>query len=251
MYKKLVIATIAVLGLQTNVYAGDKETHWAHWSYEGDSGPAQWGGLSEEYALCSEGTHQSPIEITESISATLPKLELNYQTVPLSIKNNGHSVGIKLDNAGELKFGDQSYQILQVHFHAPSEEVINGQHAELSLHFVHKNKQGQFAVLDVLANKGDSNPLIEELIKVWPKTPDEGQQFETTIDITQLLPEDQNYYTYWGSFTTPPCWEGVRWMILKQPITVSEQQLATIHSAYQGNVRPTQPINARYILSSN
>lgn len=248
-YKKLVIATLTVLGLQANVYAGDKD--WAHWGYEGDLGPAKWGSLSEDYALCSEGLYQSPIEITESIPATLPKIELNYQTVPLTIRNNGYSVGIKVDKAGELKFGDESYQILQFHFHAPSEEVIDGKKAELSLHFVHRNEQGQFAVLGLLANKGDSNPLIEELIKVWPTTPGKAQDYETTIDINQLLPEDQSYYTYWGSFTIPPCWEGVRWMILKQPITVSEQQLAKIRSAYQGNVRPTQPINTRYILSSN
>lgn len=249
MCKKVVVTALVTVGLQVNVYAGDKD--WAQWGYEGDLGPAHWGSLSKDYALCSEGLHQSPIEITESIPATLPKIELNYQTVPLTIQNNGHNVMVKADKAGGLKFGDEFYQILQFHFHAPSEEVMNGKQAELSLHFVHKNEQGQLAVLGLLANKGDSNPLIEELIKVWPTTPGEAQHYETTIDMNQLLPEDQNYYTYWGSLTIPPCWEGVRWMIFKQPITISEQQLVTIRSAYQGNVRPTQPINTRYILSSN
>jgi carbonic anhydrase len=285
-YKKLAIATMAALGLQlgacnnetvrSNVDDSKKEQSStlqddmdhskapdnekahalgsAHWSYEGETGPTHWGSLSEEYGLCATGKQQSPIDITESVTADLPPLEFNYGTIPLVIENNGHTIKMTADKAGTLKIGDDEYQLLQFHTHTPSEEAINGEHADMVIHMVHKNAQDQLAVVAVLLDAGDgdtANPLIETLWKVMPKTVGDPQQHDTQIDVNQLLPQDKNYYTFEGSLTTPPCSEGVRWMVLKQRVSISGEQLAQYQSVYHENARPLQAVNDRKLSSSN
>ncbi|MDM8559514.1 carbonic anhydrase family protein [Candidatus Parabeggiatoa sp. HSG14] len=268
VYKKLAIATLAVLGLQMNSYATEKshnsdkadaktESHHAIWTYEGKTGPAHWGSLSEKYALCSTGKQQSPIDISKSTKTDLPQLEFNYNPFPLVIANNGHTIGVVTDKGGLLKIGEESYKLWQFHTHAPSEGTINGKHADMVIHFVHVNAQNKdqlkFAVVGVYLEKGKTaNPLIETLWKVMPKTAsEEPQKHDIQIDAKQLLPQDKNYYTFTGSLTTPPCWEGIKWMILKQPVSISAEQLAQYHALYPHNARPLQPLNGREVLSSN
>jgi len=256
-YKKLAVATVAALGLQLTACNNNDTAHSdvhahsnAHWSYEGETGPSHWGALSEEYALCGTGEQQSPIDITESVTADLPPLEFNYSPIPVVIENNGHT--IKMTATGTLKIADDEYQLLQFHTHSPSEAAINGKPADMVIHLVHKNAQDQLAVVAVLLEVGETaNPLIQTLWDVMPKTVTEPQQHETQIDINQLLPEDKNYYTFDGSLTTPPCSEGVRWMVLKQPVSISAEQLAQYQSVYPKNVRPLQAVNGRKVSSSN
>ncbi len=257
-HKKLAFATLAALGLQLgacNNETDHKNAHEngpAHWSYEGETAPNHWGKLSEEYALCSTGKQQSPIDITESVTTNLPPLMFNYSPIPLIIENNGHTIKITADKAGTLKIGDDEYQLLQFHHHTPSEGAINGERADMVIHMVHKNAQNQLAVVAVYFNTGDTaNPLIESLLKVMPKTEGKAQQHETQIDINQLLPKDQNYYTFEGSLTTPPCTEGVKWLILKQSVSISAAQLTQLKAVYLANARPLQPLNDRKVLSSN
>jgi carbonic anhydrase len=251
-YKKLAVATVAALGLQLAAWDHCDANDKAHWSYEGKTGPTHWGSLSEEYVLCATGKQQSPIDITESVTANLPPLEFNYSPIPLVIENNGHTIKMTADKAGTLKIGDDEYQLLQFHTHTPSEEAINGKLANMVIHLVHKNAQEQLAVVAVLLEVGETaNPLIETLWKVMPKTVTKPQQHETQIDVNQLLPQDKNYYTFEGSLTTPPCSEGVRWMVLKQPVSISAQQLAQYQAVYPENVRPLQPLNDRKVSSSN
>ncbi len=226
--------------------------HSADWSYEGKTGPAHWDCLSEEYALCGSGKQQSPIDITESIKANLPALEFNYNRIPLIIENNGHTIQITTDKAGELKIGDDAYQLLQFHFHTPSEEAINSKRTDMVIHLVHKNAQGELAVVAVLLECGEmANPLIETLWNVMPKTPGKPQHYEGEIDINQLVPKEKNYYAFDGSLTTPPCTEGVKWIVLKQTVSISAEQLAQYKSVYYENIRPLQPLNGREVFSSN
>jgi carbonic anhydrase len=250
--KKLAIVSVAVLSLQMGAYAGEKG-HGATWSYEeGDFGPAHWASLSENYAMCDAGKQQSPINITETVKAELPSLELDYKPVSFDILNNGHTVRITPDNAGTLTIGEDSYQLWQFHFHTPSEETINGKHTDMVIHIVHRSAENKLAVIAVLLEKGKTaNPLIETLWKVMPKMPGEPQSHEIAIDVNQLLPQDKNYYTLWGSLTTPPCSEGVRWIILKQPVSISAEQLAQFQAVYSDNNRPIQPLNHRWMLSSD
>jgi len=255
-YQKLAVATVAALGLQLSACNNNDMEHHsdahsnAHWSYEGETGPSHWGTLSEEYALCGTGQQQSPIDITESVTADLPPLEFNDSPIPVVIENNGHT--IKMTAAGTLKIGDDEYQLFQFHTHTPSEEAINGKQADMVIHMVHKNAQDQLAVVAVLLEVGETaNPLIQTLWNVMPKMVSKAQQYDTLIDLNQLLPQDKNYYTFEGSLTIPPCSEGVRWMVLKQPVSISGEQLAQYQSVYPKNVRPLQAVNGRKVLSSN
>ncbi|RKZ41473.1 MAG: carbonate dehydratase [Gammaproteobacteria bacterium] len=222
------------------------------WSYEGKTGPQYWDCLSEEYALCGSGQQQAPIDITESIKADLPPLEFNYSPMGLIIENNGHSVQITADKGGFLKIGDNAYQLLQFHSHTPSEEAFKGKRADMVIHFVHQNIQGQLAVVALLLNVTETpNPVIETLVQAMPKTPGQPQEHDVQIDINQLLPKDKNYYTFEGSLTTPPCSEGVKWIILRQPISISAAQLSLYHTVHPQNARPLQPLNDRKVFSSD
>lgn len=255
IYKKLAFATVAALSLlQMGAYA--EQAHGAaHWSYdEGDSAPAHWASLSEYFATCDAGKQQSPVDIADAITikAELPSLQLDYKPISFDMVNNGHTVRITPDNAGTLTIGEDSYQLWQFHFHTPSEEAINGKHADMVIHIVHRSAENKLAVIAVLLEKGEvANPLIDTLWKVMPKMSGEPQAHDSQIDINQLLPEDKSYYTLWGSLTTPPCSEGVRWIILKQPVSISAEQLAQFQAVYSHNNRPIQPLNNRWVLSSD
>jgi carbonic anhydrase len=225
----------------------------SHWGYEGKSGPDYWHCLSEDYALCSRGQQQAPIDITDSIQADLPPLMFDYRPFPLIIENNGHTIQVTADKAGSLKIGDNAYQLLQFHFHTPSEEAIHGKRTDMVIHMVHQNSQGDLAVVALLLKTGDTtNPFIETLWNVMPKTPGKPEQHDVQIDINQLLPTGNNhYYTFAGSLTTPPCSEGVKWVVLKQTGTISPKQLAQYREVFTENARPLQPLNGRQVLSSN
>ena len=262
MYKKLAIATtitaLGLLGACNDENHGDKagshdnKAHTSHWSYDGDTGPANWGSLSAEYGLCATGTKQSPINIAASVKAELPTLEFNYKPIPLAIQNNGHTIKMTADTAGTLTIDKDTYKLLQFHTHTPTEMTINGKPADMVMHLVHQNTKGELAVVAVHFKVGETaNPLIEQLWKAMPKTAGKAQSHEVQIDVNQLLPADKNYYAFEGSLTTPPCSEGVRWMVLKQKVSISAEQLAQHKALYPSNVRPVQALNGRKILSSN
>jgi carbonic anhydrase len=150
-----------------------------------------------------------------------------------------------------LKIGNESYKLLQFHTHTPSEVAINGKRSDMVIHLVHANSNDELAVVSVLLELGEANSLVQKLWEVMPKTVMPPQQSEVQIDINQLLPENKAYYTHGGSLTTPPCTEGVKWIILKQPISLSSEQLAQYREIYPHNARPLQPILTRYVLSSD
>ncbi len=220
------------------------------WSYKGKTGPKYWSCLSAKFASC-DGRQQTPIDITESIKADLPPLLFHYRPFLLIRENNRHTLQVAAKKAGHLKIGDDLYQLLQFHFHSPSEEAIYGKQAEMVVHLVHQNELGEFAVVALLINVGNAkNPFIETLWNAFLKTP-KSKQNELQIDLRRLLPVGKNYYTFSGSLTTPPCSEGVRWFVLKQAAFISHQQLAQYCNIYRENARPLQPLNGRQVFSSN
>ena len=259
--KKLAVATLAALGLQMGTCLADQDqkshgtTNTLHWSYEGETGVTHWSSLAKECTVCGNGKRQSPINITNSITTDLPPLEFNYSPIPLTIQNNGHTIKIMADKAGSLTIGDDTYQLLQFHTHAPSESAINGKRADMVIHMVHKKAQEklELAVVSVyLETAKTANPLIDTLWKVMPTKSGAPQHHDDVeIDINQLLPNEKSYYTFEGSLTTPPCTEGVKWIILKQPVSISADQLAQYHAVYPKNARPLQPLNGRKVFSSN
>lgn len=248
MFRKFILSALTVYSVFCVAQA--ETSHSSHWNYQGHTGPSHWGELSSEYTTCKIGHHQSPIDITQSVQTNLPPLNFHYQALPLEIENNGHSIKINAP-AGILKIGEDSYQLQQLHFHAPAEEAVNGKRAAMVAHLVHQDVQRHLAVVAIFMNEGAANPFIEAAWKVLPKIPGSPQKHPTQIDVNQLLPKNKEYYTYEGSLTTPPCTEGVKWLVLKEPMTLSAKQLEEFKKIYPHNARPLQALNDRKVLSSH
>lgn len=225
--------------------ATSDETH--QWSYSGKDGPTHWGGT------CRSGKAQSPIDIRTASAKleTLPALSFDYRPGPLHILDNGHSVQVDVEPGSSLTIGRDRYSLVQFHFHKPSEEAIDGRHYAMVAHLVHRDSTGRIAVVAVLLKAGAENPLID---KLWRNVPSEKGHEErldaVTISPGQLLPVNRAYFTYQGSLTTPPCTEGVRWIVLKTPNSVSVGQIIGFGKFYRMNARPVQPANGREVEGS-
>jgi carbonic anhydrase len=223
----------------------------AHWSYSGDHGPSHWGDLEPDYATCSAGKHQSPIDVKGAKKdASLEPIQFDYKPVPLKVINNGHTIQINYDSGSSVTVGGETYPLIQFHFHKPSEEEITGTKYDMVIHLVHKLRD-RLLVVGVLVKSGAENPMIKTLWANLPAT--EGKESEVagvTINAADLLPAARNYYTFDGSLTTPPCTEGVHWYVIKTPIHFSAAQVTAFGKIYPMNARPIQPSNGREIRES-
>lgn len=232
------------------------ETHGqhgsAHWEYEGENGPAAWGKMQPEFSTCSLGRRQSPVHITDADTLVGPAepLQLRYMPSTASVVNNGHTIQVDLDPASPntLTVRGSTYKLLQFHFHHPAEERINYKGYSMVAHLVHKNDQNQLAVVAVLMDPGPASAFIN---KVWTYMPldnqDRVQMPPGALNVADLLPPDLRYYQFLGSLTTPPCTEGVLWLVLKTPVTLSSEQLRLFSKLFPNNARPTQPLNNRVV----
>ncbi|MBE9609489.1 carbonic anhydrase [Chitinilyticum piscinae] len=223
-----------------------------HWSYEGAGGPENWAGLDAANGLCASGRQQSPIDIRTTYSMALDPLQFDYKPTKLNVLNNGHTIQHNIEPGSWLQVGNDRYQLLQFHFHTPSEEAVGGKRYPMVAHLVHKNDAGQLAVVAVFLTQGTvDNPLFNQL---WARLPDEHPMSLTFEDQkynpATILPRDLRYWTLMGSLTTPPCSEGVRWLILKTPVAISKKQLAQFRKEFSMNARPIQPLNERAILDA-
>jgi len=220
-------------------------TVWASghgWSYES----THWGGV------CDSGQQQSPIDITNAQSANLPPISFDYKDSTLKLVDNGHTLQAIYAPGSGITVDGKRYELLQFHFHKPSEEKVNGQASDMVIHLVHKAADGKLAVVAVLLKQGAANPVVEKLWSHWPQGSKETE-FKETINASQLLPDASNrgYFTFAGSLTTPPCTEGLTWFVLKTAQSISPEQLVRFSKSYPNNARPTQPINTRVIKVSS
>jgi carbonic anhydrase len=220
-----------------------------HWSYSGENGPEHWGAEDPSFATCSIGKHQSPINIEKAVVKDLPELKFDYKETPLKVTDTGHSFQVNAaSGTGSITVGEDRYDFLQVHFHEPSEESVQGEHYSMVAHIVHKNAKGELAVVAVLIRKGKANEFLKSIFDNFPaKGSAETDVAGKTVNVGNLLPQHHGYYTFDGSLTTPPCSENVRWLVLKTPVEASEAQLKQFQARYSHNNRPTQPLNGRVI----
>ncbi len=248
----LFLSLIAITGCSGISYA-EKPAHPApHWEYEGEAGAANWGGLDESFHLCEEGKAQSPFDIKESIEADLPPITFAYRPFSPQIVNNGHTIQVNVPQGSSIQVGRDIYQLLQFHFHTPSEYQVDSNSYPLEVHFVHKRTDGALGVVGVMFAEGVAN---EELGKIWKNIPykagQEKNDSKLTLDITKLLPAGSLYYRFMGSLTTPPCSEGVNWHVMQQPISASKEQIDAFRKIYPMNARPLQPANNRLIVKDD
>jgi carbonic anhydrase len=229
-----------------------QEHHPEHtWDYGESQGPSHWGDLKPEFAPCKNGHRQSPIDIRNPQKADLPPIQFEYRPSPLHIIDNGHTVMINYHSGSFISVGGKKYALKQFHFHRPSEETINGRGYEMVVHLVHADEEGNLAVVAVLLQEGEDNPTVHELWNDVPKEKEKEEDFENVqINVAGLLPVNRGYYTFPGSLTTPPCSENVTWFVLKQPVTVSSEEIEQFSRLYRHDARPTQPLYGRVVLES-
>ena len=223
----------------------------AHWAYNGSGGPQAWSSLKPEFAACASGQRQSPIDIRGGLSVDLEPVRFEYQSSRFAVVDNGHTVQVNLPQGNAIEVGGKRYELLQFHFHRPSEERIDGRQFEMSLHLVHKNDQGQLAVVGLLFDKGQANAVMQQVWNNLPLEKNEEMQAGSAMELADLLPNDRRYFTYMGSLTTPPCSEGVKWIVMRQPVTLTKEQIEIFARMYPMNARPIQAASGRRIMQSN
>ena len=222
------------------------KAHAVHWDYVGEMGPDKWGN---EFPTCAKGTKQSPLNIVGPFEKSKDVLAVSYKEGALKILNNGHTIQVNVEPGSTLKINKDVYNLLQFHFHRPSEEQIDGKPMAMVAHFVHKSAEGKLAVLGVLLNEGKDNDAIKT---IWEKAPKsegpelvvEGVKFNPAV----LVPAALTHYSYEGSLTTPPCTEGVNFYILKTTMDIGKKQVAEFQ--YKKKARPVQALNGRKISAN-
>ena len=222
----------------------------AHWSYEGETGPEFWGSLSPENSACRTGTRQSPIDIREGIKVDQEAIQFDYKPSYFRIIDNGHTIQVNYGQGSRLAVMGREFELVQFHFHRPSEERIEGRAFDMVAHLVHKDLSGKLAVVSVLLERGSANPFIQTLWNNLPLEQNAEYTPKTPLQIADLLPARHEYFAYMGSLTTPPCTEGVLWLVLKQPVQLSAEQIGVFARFYANNARPVQDPAGRVIKES-
>jgi carbonic anhydrase len=225
--------------------------HGTVWSYEGETGPANWSKINVDWAKCGTGNRQSPIDLRDGIKVNLEQISFDYHPSSFSEVNNGHTIQVTVGGGNFITVGNSVYELQEFHFHRPSEEKINGKGTEMVIHLVHRSAEGKIAIVAVLLERGQPHRLMQT---IWDNLPLE--KFETVspsivLDPTDALPERREYFTYMGSLTEPPCTEGVLWMVFKQPMQASPAQMALFSRLYPLNARPIQSTAGRMVKESN
>lgn len=251
MKKVTLLASVAALALTVGATGAQAASgHHSSWGYEGDVGPSHWGHLDEAYAACDMGTQQSPIDVSTkaAIPAELADVAPNWSPTPLDVVNNGHTIQVNAAEGSSVEVNGKTYNLAQFHFHHPSEHVVDGTPYPMEVHFVHMAPDGKSAaVIGVFFEEGAANPAIEAIWNVMPHHEGEVSN-DATVDPNALLPSDLTYYNYAGSLTTPPCSEIIDWVVMKQPITVSAEQIAAFAELFPMNARPVQELNRRKVV---
>ena len=243
------------------------------WGYEGNLGPLHWGSLGPQFSLCDKGMAQSPIDLLHAHKINLDRIEFSYKDGPFHVINNGHTLEeveplselvksrypqhgqtvLHFDKDSAIVFDDDVYLLEQFHFHVPSEHTVDQKHFPMEVHFVHHNERHEAAVVAVFMKEGKHNPFFQTFLDHAPsQVGDVIHDDALGLNPMDLLPKRHTYYRYFGSFTTPPCHEGVIWAILHDPIEVSAGQIEKFRMLLgHDNIRPTQPLHKRFVLESS
>ncbi len=239
----LCVGLLATAALSSAAVADD-----AHWAYSGAGGPNEWVALAPSYSACG-GKNQSPINLTGFIRANLKPIHFSYRDGGDEIVNTGHTVQVNFAIGSSIMLDGIQFELKQFHFHSPSENHIEGKSYPMEAHLVHADKGGNLAVVAIMIKQGQQNLALDSIWSAIPGEAGETGAPELPFSAAALLPKTRNYYRFNGSLTTPPCTEGVRWVVMKQPIAASAEQVALFSNAMRHpNSRPTQAINAREVL---
>lgn len=231
----------------TNSTASEASTE--DWSYSGKTGPTYWSSINKEYALCASGKEQSPVNIDRVQKKSLP-LGINYHNGLFKIEKEQYTVTlIPLNNTNSINLNGTNYPLQAFHFHTPSEHTINGVHSDLEIHFIHEDMKKSVVSISVLVNSGRLNKEFQKIMN--PNLMDEDNEEKIVkINLQSFIPYTSKKVSYNGSFTTPPCTEGIKWIVFNKPIQFSDEQIHFYQNYFNPNSRPVQPLNGRVLFES-
>lgn len=246
--EKFVIRRLLYLLIFTPVFSLQSAENDRHWNYDGEEGPEHWGQLADEFDMCSRGRNQSPIDLVADAQAELPELEFDYSQPGLSEEiNTGHSIQENVRRGNFMTIMSHRYELRQFHFHSPSEHTVDARYYPMEVHFVHQDEDGNLLVIGLMFEEGKHNPVLDQLPTFRAARGEDpiGESF----DYNEMVKGRDEYFIYNGSLTTPPCSEGVQWLVMKRPIVASAKQIEYLHDLVGfDNNRPIQPHNARIIV---
>jgi carbonic anhydrase len=220
------------------------------WDWQGERGPEHWHALHPSWARCSSGTRQSPIDIQGGLRVELEAPQIDYRPSAFRVIDDGHTVETRLAPGNTLTVQGRRFELVDFHFHQPGGDRIHGREYDMVVHLVHRDAEGRQAVLAVMLEPGPANETVQA---VWNNLPLERFEELTApgrLDPARLLPADRGYYTFMGSRTMPPCQEGVLWLVMRTPMTISTAQQAIFTRLHARNARPVQPLAGRLIKQS-
>ncbi len=242
--KKILSAVAAFTLMGSFAVASD-----IHWEYSGEVGPEHWGSLEPAFAMCSKGVNQAPVDLAGFMEAELAPITFTYFGLATEILNNGHAIQANYAAGSTITIEDKTFELKQFNFHSPSENTLNGESFPMEGHFVHSDSQGNFAIIGVFFTIGEENQAMKKLWKQMPASQGDKAGLASQVRAEELMPENRDYYRFNGSLTTPPCSEGVTWIVMKNPVTVSDAQVKQFTEVMgHPNNRPVQPVNSRPLL---
>lgn len=221
-----------------------------HWSYEGKGAPEKWGQLQADFRVCDLGLEQTPVDLKGAVRAEVGGVEPAFREAPLRVLNNGHTIQVNCQGGGQTRISGTSYELLQFHFHHPSEHLLSGKRFDLECHFVHRSASGELAVLGVFIRPGGANAALQPIWDAMPAQEGPERNAGTAVRPGDLLPRGRGFFRYAGSLTTPPCSEGVVWTVFKDPIEASPEQIRRFAQLFPVNARPVQGLHRRFLLES-
>ena len=218
-----------------------------HWQYEGHGGAEEWANLDSGFKACAVGSEQSPIDLSNAIKAGIDAIKLDWKPQPFKVANNGHTIQLSAAPGSSMTIGKEKYDLLQFHFHTPSEHALGGKRTAMEVHFVHGQPKGRLAVVGALMTAGKKNAAFGAVMQAAPRT--EGETtLAAALDPRQFLPTSKSLFRYEGSLTTPPCSEVVDWAVYEHSIEVAAADIQAFKAIFPMNARPLQSINRRFLL---
>jgi carbonic anhydrase len=221
------------------------------WSYEGETGPQHWGRLRPEWRTCAEGIRQSPIDLRDGIVVDLAPVQFDYRRTGFRIRDTGNTLQVDVGEGMGITVRGVRYALERFTLHKPSQDRVGGMAHDMAVYLQHRSADGKQAIVSLLLAAGNAaNPVVQTL---WNNLPlDRGREFipDAVLDLAALVPADPGHFLYTGSLPTPPCTEDVLWVVMKQPVPISDDQLAVFARLYPRNGRPIQPANGRPLLES-
>jgi carbonic anhydrase len=233
--KRSALALAAILAAASSAAAQE-------FAYSGDLGPAHWGELSPDWELCGSGDEQSPVDLAHRRIPVrrAKRLALESHESEGEIFDNGHTIEVEVEGENALELDGERYELVQFHFHSPSEHVVDGRGYDLELHLVHRSEAGELAVVGVFLQRGPTSGALAPIFEQLPDEVGPHVPLAEPFDPSEFLPRSRRHFRYRGSLTTPPCSEGVRWMVLREPISISDEHMARFDEIVRFNARPAE-----------